>query len=660
MKWLICSLLFILMLFALHHKATGQNDTCLPGKQLMTLELIKPVAISENIPANVTDSLALVDLYYATSGINWVNNGGWLIDPVYFWAGILVNAEGAVIGIGMPNNNLSGSLPPSIGNLSNLNSLILYNNNLIGTIPGDIGNLNHLKYLNLSTNQLTGNIPASIGNLSQLITLHLGDNQLTGQIPYSLGNLVNLSTLTLLINQLSGTIPSSIGNLIGLNELSLCNNQLTDTIPRSIGNLINLNYLDISNNLLSGTIPNELCNLSLLNLFIFTNNYFDLSSCPTIECMIDNGVNIIGSGQNGIEFPEDCGATGFVDIGIEEDFICKDGSGYFFGYVYVSANFYYIYWYSYGDGYFDCDDCLYPTYYPGASDYQNGFVEICVEVTGDFGTADDCMILNFLDLPDGHPGNDATINAGNSYTLSGAWAENYSGLYWTTSGDGSFSSEFELRPVYTPGAIDIINGSVILCLNLMSECIPLTICMTLSIVSTGQFDQLFLSPGWNLISFDVTLDPDTPTDVLESLITNGNLVTATGFQNQQGVFFLPPPAPPYLNTLQHLNDGEGYWVKVTNAATLSVTGDAIPTTFTINLKTGWNLFGYWPEETTTPAIAFASLIDAGILEMVTSYENGGLFFDPDGFPPLNTLTEIKNGLGYWVKVSEDYPGFSFP
>jgi hypothetical protein len=94
--------------------------------------------------------------------------------------------------------------------------------------------------------------------------------------------------------------------------------------------------------------------------------------------------------------------------------------------------------------------------------------------------------------------------------------------------------------------------------------------------------------------------------------------------------------------------------------TLTVSGNPIPEDFEIDLLAGWNLIAYWPQETQIPEDAFAELIDAGVLEMVTSYENGGLYFDPNGPSFLNTLTEVKNGFGYWVKVSGDYTGFAYP
>jgi uncharacterized protein (TIGR02145 family)/uncharacterized repeat protein (TIGR02543 family) len=260
--------------------------------------------------------------------------------------------------------------------------------------------------------------------------------------------------------------------------------------------------------------------------------------------------------------------------------------------------------------------------------------------------------------PEVYAGEDANIFENETYVISGATATNHNTLLWSTSGDGYFADTTLVSTEYTPGFNDISNGAVELCLTGYNDYGEATDCMILTI-SQAITDIISLNAGWNLISFDVIPDPSTPGSVFESLITNGNLQMVTGFQNQQGVFF-NPSGPPFLNTLLTLISGEGYWIKVNSETTLYVTGDTIPPTFTINLKTGWNLIGYWPQETTTPEAAFASLITAGILEMVTGYELGGKFFDPAGPPFLNTLTEIKHGLGYWVKLSANYNNFSYP
>ena len=129
-------------------------------------------------------------------------------------------------------HNLTGTIPPEIGNLVNLRELYLYNNQLTGEIPPEIGNLINLESLYLEKNGLTGTIPPEIGQLINLKWLHLSDNQLEGEIPPEIGNLTNLEYLGLSINQLSGTIPEEICNII--EDSWLYYNQLCPPYPSCI------------------------------------------------------------------------------------------------------------------------------------------------------------------------------------------------------------------------------------------------------------------------------------------------------------------------------------------------------------------------------------------------------------------------------------------
>ena len=56
--------------------------------------------------------------------------------------------------------------------------------------------------INLYSQGLTGSIPPEIGNLTNLTDLRIHNNQLTGEIPSTIGNLTNLTNLELKYNQL--------------------------------------------------------------------------------------------------------------------------------------------------------------------------------------------------------------------------------------------------------------------------------------------------------------------------------------------------------------------------------------------------------------------------------------------------------------------------
>jgi hypothetical protein len=137
---------------------------------------------------------ALVALYNSTDGPNWTdspeNNWNVTKTPCSSWEGIFCYA-GHVAEIVKSENQLNGSIPQEIGNLTKLLFLFLDENQLSGSIPPEIGNLTQLEWLYLPENQLSGSIPPEIGNLTELIELDVSKNQLSGDIPSSLSNLTN-------------------------------------------------------------------------------------------------------------------------------------------------------------------------------------------------------------------------------------------------------------------------------------------------------------------------------------------------------------------------------------------------------------------------------------------------------------------------------------
>ena len=170
---------------------------------------------------------------------------------------------------------------------------------------------------------------------------------------------------------------------------------------------------------------------------------------------------------------------------------------------------------------------------------------------------------------------------------------------------------------------------------------------TATVEIIGQGDLIPLTEGWNLISTD-RIPEDADMDVVFGGLIPGNLNYVIGFQG--GVTYYDPEGLAFLNTLGSLDPGFGYWVKVGAADTLVVGGIPISDTFMPGLDMGWNLIGYAPQEGVQPEAYFSEMIGDGNLLYVTGFDEGVLVYDPNGLPFLQTLIEMQNGFGYWVKT----------
>ena len=222
------------------------------------------------------DRAALVALYNATDGPNWVDNTNWLTDaPLGEWYGVETDGSGRVTQLrlrgdyskdGSRRGGMSGPIPPELGELVRLKGLDLAVNALTGPIPPELGNLVDLVSLSLARNGLTGPIPPELGNLVDLDHLSLIGNGLSGRIPPELGNLVDLDRLNLAGNRLSGLLPAELGNLVNLRSLQLNANDLSGPIPSELGDLHQLQFMWLHYNRFTGPFPQSLLDLPVSNL----------------------------------------------------------------------------------------------------------------------------------------------------------------------------------------------------------------------------------------------------------------------------------------------------------------------------------------------------------------------------------------------------------
>jgi len=117
------------------------------------------------------------------------------------------------------------------------------------------------------------------------------------------------------------------------------------------------------------------------------------------------------------------------------------------------------------------------------------------------------------------------------------FAQNYSDLTWSTSGDGSFSDENILNPIYTPGENDIQNNEVVLSLhvngiNEVSDDLLLSIeiCTAINEINQKPNFQVYPNPAQNQFNIYLT---DFDGGLLEIISVSGESIYKTSLENQE-------------------------------------------------------------------------------------------------------------------------------
>ena len=170
------------------------------------------ISISSFCYTNVTNGelQALNDLYNSCGGTNWINKTNWMSgDPCSnSWFGVYCTSG-------------------------------------------------HVSALQLTTNGLYGTLPISLANLYELQTLSLDDNEISGSIPDTLYQIRSLGKIDFRKNFFGSTIPDNLGELLSYNleYLDLSNNQLSGAIPSFFDSPPSYFFTNLSNNLFTCPIP---------------------------------------------------------------------------------------------------------------------------------------------------------------------------------------------------------------------------------------------------------------------------------------------------------------------------------------------------------------------------------------------------------------------
>jgi len=236
------------------------TDSATPTANTVTLDFALEI---------VNEKTILETLYTTTGGANWTTgtDTGWG-DPITACPGSLhgVTAQnGRVSALELPDNQLTGPIPPALGGLTALTTLDLRNNRLTGPIPSELGNLIRLTKLSLGDNSLTS-VP-DVSGLRSLTHLSLNHNHLTSVSDVS--GLRSLTHLSLRNNRLT-SVPD-VSGLTNLVELSLGHNQLTSVDDEAFEDLTRLLTLSLGHNSLT-SVPDVSGLGSLTKLYLNHNH----------------------------------------------------------------------------------------------------------------------------------------------------------------------------------------------------------------------------------------------------------------------------------------------------------------------------------------------------------------------------------------------------
>ncbi|XWS10163.1 hypothetical protein CRYUN_Cryun39dG0051900 [Craigia yunnanensis] len=204
-----------------------------------------------------------------------------------------------VVNILLKSQNLSGTLPPELVNLTFLQEIDLSRNYLRGSIPPEWGSMKQIINISLLGNRLTGSIPKEWANLGTLTSLVLEENRLSGTLPPVLGNLPNIERMHLGSNNFSGELPPRFANLITMKDFRIADNNFTGSIPNFIfQNWTKLEKLFIQASGLTGPIPaivglQNLSDLRISDLNGAVPTVLQLGNLPSLTRLILRSCNLV-------------------------------------------------------------------------------------------------------------------------------------------------------------------------------------------------------------------------------------------------------------------------------------------------------------------------------------------------------------------------------
>ncbi|XP_047338886.1 leucine-rich repeat receptor protein kinase HPCA1-like [Impatiens glandulifera] len=300
---------------------TGALPSSIGNLNNLTFLILVSCGLSGPIPNSIG---SLKQLFYLSLSSNRFSG------PIPPSIGSLTN----LVWLDLTDNQLNGDIPISVGDVSGLDKLVIAKhfhlgmNQLTGNISSKLFSPNmKLIHVILNQNNLSGSIPTTLGYVQTLEVVRLDGNSLIGSVPDNLNNLTSVSELFLSNNNLTGPIP----NLQSMNVLQLVdmsNNSFTATDFRTWFATVQtttLTSLYMENTSLQGQVPSNLFSLPQLQSVVLSNN--KLNGTLNIGSTFSSQLTLIDLQNNSItNVSGNAGSNSQVELILMNNPVCV-GSG---------------------------------------------------------------------------------------------------------------------------------------------------------------------------------------------------------------------------------------------------------------------------------------------------------------------------------------------
>lgn len=350
--------------------------------------------------------------------------------------------------------------------------------------------------------------------------------------------------------------------------------------------------------------------------------------------------------------------TGLADFHVYPETACYNDSIHVYADVvyYGTSAVESVEWTTSGDGFFT-DPSILDTYYtPGEQDIINGNVTLTVTARG-CNEVTESAEVTILGAPTVEVESDIYVVCENASVEISATASMYESVEWTTAGDGTFEDATALTTVYTPGAQDIENGSVVLTIK-AEGCDIVEASVEITVI---ELPELAMPTGetevYNLLAItDYTVEPNEmyteyiwtlePADAAAEMVSNGNTVTISwNMDAENGEVALSvvgrselcgdsEPSEALIITLQ------GHGIEEVNAAAMNIFPN--PTDGNVSITIA--------EVSTKANVAVYNILGEVVYSQDVTADNGlNLNLDLSNFADGTYFISVRSNDNVWMK-----------